>query len=208
MDALSADMEMEDLHAGLDEVDDEYCQDAENANLNTTGRGRESTSSLLNDSGDGDESTTKLLPPRPTGGIVMESPTEQQQRKRPKPVSLEPSQWSTGIFSFLSDPGYCVCGLFCPCAVGGVTMSKLDRGCCVPPCATYLCLWPCMGPIRRNRIRREYNIEGTCSEDVMTWLLLPLCAVCQEAREYDIRMMKAFEAFHKERWDMSRGNRR
>ncbi|PWA20669.1 hypothetical protein CCH79_00011597, partial [Gambusia affinis] len=72
------------------------------------------------------------------------------------------SDWSTNVCDCCDDCGICLCGAFIPCILGAMIAL-------------------------RTSIRSKYNIEGSVCDDWVVMACLPLCGLCQMAREQKMR---------------------
>uniref|UniRef100_A0A7S0WSS3 Uncharacterized protein n=1 Tax=Chlamydomonas leiostraca TaxID=1034604 RepID=A0A7S0WSS3_9CHLO len=110
--------------------------------------------------------------------------------------------WSTGFCDCCAAPGgwsRCCYSGWCPCLLAGDNFARMEPnavmcggswgGACLTYCAAEMCIGgPCIPQMMgRSYIRRKFGIQGSEFEDFMlTWCCSP-CALCQEAREIDIR---------------------
>ncbi|CAF1500650.1 unnamed protein product [Rotaria magnacalcarata] len=100
--------------------------------------------------------------------------------------------WNTGLFDCLDDKEICLMGLFCPCVL---FHSNVRR---TPSVITYRCpglqyalshiLCSCASNehFQRSNLTFAYSIPTTCNSWPVSIFCTP-CALCQEARELNIR---------------------
>ncbi|CAF0996560.1 unnamed protein product [Adineta steineri] len=103
-----------------------------------------------------------------------------------------PSEWNTGLCDCFDDTNICLYGLFCPCFLFGNNVKRtpsITTWRC--PCFLYgyniICL-NCWYIHKRQRlnIRLAYGLPSGCG-DCPTATFCGPCALCQEARELNIR---------------------
>jgi len=141
----------------------------------------------------------------PAGGIpslVLTPNAREPKRGR--------GEWSNGLFSCLGDAGTCLLATFAPCMLYSKNRSRLvhleQQGyahpsggdSCTPGCALYAVLFPqCLStfvasPLRR-RIRARYSISASSSsDDCLTTLFCPCCALEQESREISVEEARLY----------------
>ncbi|XP_027868424.1 cornifelin homolog [Xiphophorus couchianus] len=82
------------------------------------------------------------------------------------------------LFIYLSSKG--LCGAFIPCILGCKVAQDNGDSCCLP-------FLPGAMIALRTSIRSKYNIEGSVCDDWVVMACLPLCGLCQMAREQKMR---------------------
>ncbi|XP_058504133.1 cornifelin homolog [Solea solea] len=95
-------------------------------------------------------------------------------------VSPGRSEWNSNVCDCCDDCGICLCATFIPCILGCKVAQDNGDSCCVP------CLPGAMIALRTS-IRSRYQIEGSVCDDWVVMACLPLCGLCQMAREQKIR---------------------
>ncbi|XP_015254114.1 PREDICTED: cornifelin [Cyprinodon variegatus] len=90
------------------------------------------------------------------------------------------SEWSTSVFDCCDDCVICLCGAFIPCILGCNVARDNGESCCLP-------FLPGALIALRTSIRNKNNIEGSVCNDWLVMACLPLCGLCQMAREQKIR---------------------
>ncbi|XP_043972997.1 cornifelin homolog [Gambusia affinis] len=90
------------------------------------------------------------------------------------------SDWSTNVCDCCDDCGICLCGAFIPCILGCKVAQDNGDSCCLP-------FLPGAMIALRTSIRSKYNIEGSVCDDWVVMACLPLCGLCQMAREQKMR---------------------
>ncbi|XP_043935357.1 cornifelin homolog A-like [Protopterus annectens] len=95
-------------------------------------------------------------------------------------ASSQSSKWSSGVFDCCEDMSICLFGTFVPCILACQVAEKLDECCCLP----YL---PGTLLAMRTSIRERYHIPGTICDDWLMIYCCGYCALCQMAREMDMR---------------------
>ncbi|KAM8869660.1 LOW QUALITY PROTEIN: cornifelin homolog [Spinachia spinachia] len=90
-------------------------------------------------------------------------------------VSTAPSD-SSNMCDCCDDCGICLCATFIPCILGCKVAQDNGDSCCVSflPGAMFAL---------RTSIRGRYHIEGSVCDDWVIMACLPLCGLCQMARE-------------------------
>ncbi|KAM4735224.1 cornifelin homolog [Anableps anableps] len=88
--------------------------------------------------------------------------------------------WNTNVCDCCDDCGICLCGAFVPCILGCKVAQDHGDSCCVP-------FLPGAMIALRTSMRIKYNIEGSVCNDWVVMACLPLCGLCQLAREQKIR---------------------
>ncbi|KAL4657653.1 cornifelin [Arapaima gigas] len=95
-------------------------------------------------------------------------------------VTTQSSDWSSNLCDCCEDCGICLCGTFLPCILGCQVAQDHGETCCLgflPGAYTAL----------RTSIRAKYNISGSVCDDWLVMTCLPLCGLCQMAREQKMR---------------------
>ena len=95
--------------------------------------------------------------------------------------------WSSPLIPCTQDLLVCFFGALCPCALAASLWTKFQRQSdshCPVNCLLF-CVAPCMLCYARGKYRAKLSIAGSTGSDCMTVLCCPLCAICQEVREYD-----------------------
>ncbi|CAN9513777.1 unnamed protein product [Ophioblennius macclurei] len=95
-------------------------------------------------------------------------------------VSSGPSDWNSNLCDCCEDCGVCLCAALIPCVLACKVAQDHGESCCLP------CLPGAMIALRTS-IRQRYNIDGTVCGDWAVMACLPLCGLCQLAREQKMR---------------------
>ncbi|XP_064155100.1 cornifelin homolog [Anguilla rostrata] len=95
-------------------------------------------------------------------------------------LSSSPTDWSSNVCDCCDDCGICLCGAFLPCILGCKVAQDQGESCCLP-------FLPGALIALRTGIRGKYNISGSICDDWMIMSCLPLCGLCQMAREQKMR---------------------
>ncbi|KAG9337721.1 hypothetical protein JZ751_028218 [Albula glossodonta] len=90
------------------------------------------------------------------------------------------SEWSSNVCDCCEDCGICLCGTFLPCILGCKVAQDHGDSCCLP-------FLPGAFIALRTSIRNKYNIGGSICDDWIVMSCLPLCGLCQMAREQKMR---------------------
>ncbi|KAL6109220.1 cornifelin homolog [Pungitius pungitius] len=91
-------------------------------------------------------------------------------------VSNAQSDWSSNVCDCCDDCGICLCATFIPCILGCKVAQDNGDSCCLP-------FLPGAMIALRTSIRGRYHIEGSVCDDWVIMACLPLCGLCQMARE-------------------------
>jgi len=111
-------------------------------------------------------------------------------------MSSERRQWNAKLFGCAEDWNTCCRVFWFPCvehAEQGQFILERNRRVYWTDLSVYFILWfLCLewtvGALRREDIRRKYNISAEPYEDLVTHLFCHPCASCQESRQLRIRM--------------------
>ncbi|XP_068615609.1 cornifelin homolog [Brachionichthys hirsutus] len=95
-------------------------------------------------------------------------------------VTTGSSDWSSNVCDCCEDCGICLCAFFIPCILACKVSQDNGESCCLP------CLPGAMIALRTS-MRSRYNIGGSVCNDWAVMACLPLCGLCQMAREQRIR---------------------
>ncbi|XP_041650194.1 cornifelin homolog [Cheilinus undulatus] len=98
-------------------------------------------------------------------------------------VSSRSSDWSSNVCDCCEDCGICLCASFLPCILACQVAQDHGDSCC-------LAFLPGAMIALRTSIRSKYNIEGSVCDDWVVMACLPLCGLCQMAREQKARGLK------------------
>ncbi|XP_078507470.1 cornifelin homolog [Lissotriton helveticus] len=90
------------------------------------------------------------------------------------------TSWGTDLCDCCSDMEVCLCGTFCPCILACRVAGDFGECCCLP----YL---PGTLIALRTGIRERYRVEGSICCDWVVMACVPLCGLCQMARELKTR---------------------
>ncbi|XP_077978522.1 uncharacterized protein LOC144433974 [Glandiceps talaboti] len=95
-------------------------------------------------------------------------------------------EWSNGLFGCFGNCGLCAITYFVPCVTAGRNAEAVGES-----CIKYAILSMC-GPCGiyfsakiREKIREQKGIEGSFGNDCIMHWFCPLCALIQEAREFE-----------------------
>ena len=77
----------------------------------------------------------------------------------------------------------CLPGGFCMVQAAAVDKATKGESGKLVPCLLVCALDFIGGALNRERIRKEFNIEGTIVNSLLIWLCCGPCASCQEYRE-------------------------
>ncbi|XP_058865375.1 cornifelin homolog [Acipenser ruthenus] len=91
-------------------------------------------------------------------------------------VTNSTESWSSNVCDCCDDMGICLCGTFVPCILSCRVAEDYGE-CCLLPClpGTMLAM--------RTGMREKYHIQGSICDDWVVMFCLPLCGLCQMARE-------------------------
>ncbi|AWO96330.1 putative cornifelin [Scophthalmus maximus] len=95
-------------------------------------------------------------------------------------VSSGLSDWSSNVCDCCDDCGICLCATFIPCILGCKVAQDNGDSCCVP-------FLPGAMIALRTSMRSRYHIQGSVCDDWVVMACLPLCGLCQMAREQKMR---------------------
>ncbi|XP_019751618.1 cornifelin homolog [Hippocampus comes] len=90
------------------------------------------------------------------------------------------SDWSSNTLDCCDNCGICLCGTFLPCILECKVAQDHGESCC-------LAFLPSSSVALRTSIRHKYRIEGSVCKDWLVMACLPLCGLCQMAREQKMR---------------------
>ncbi|KII73093.1 Protein PLANT CADMIUM RESISTANCE 2 [Thelohanellus kitauei] len=98
-------------------------------------------------------------------------------------------QFRQGLFGCCLNPKNCCCSFFCPCITVGNTAVNVGDSyswCC---CLQLICPWaPAI--YLRDKVRHQYDIDGTFTEDVLVGLCCTCCSLAQTSVEVDVFMKR------------------
>ncbi len=89
--------------------------------------------------------------------------------------------FDNGIFSCFSDYRLCLLSFCLPCYTVGKNAEHLGDDCLLHGLLTAIGFG--FGPLLRWRLRQEKDIEGSMVMDVLVYIVVPCCALIQEAKE-------------------------
>ncbi|XP_069559838.1 cornifelin homolog [Brachyistius frenatus] len=95
-------------------------------------------------------------------------------------VSSELSDWNSNVCACCDDFSICLCATFVPCILGCKVAQDNRDSCCLP-------FLPGAMIALRTSMRSRYHIEGSVCDDWVVMACLPLCGLCQMAREQKMR---------------------
>uniref|UniRef100_A0ABM5GKJ3 Placenta-specific gene 8 protein-like n=1 Tax=Pogona vitticeps TaxID=103695 RepID=A0ABM5GKJ3_9SAUR len=95
---------------------------------------------------------------------------------QPQIVTVQRSDWQTGLFDCCDDCGVCLCGIFCPLCLGCQIASDMDE-CCFFGSSMAM----------RSVYRTKYGIPGSLLGDFCAVMCCGLCATCQLKRDINKR---------------------
>ncbi|XP_053287560.1 cornifelin homolog [Pleuronectes platessa] len=95
-------------------------------------------------------------------------------------VSPGMSDWSSNVCDCCDDCGICLCATFVPCILGCKVAQDNGDSCCIP-------FLPGAMIALRTSIRSRHHIQGSVCDDWVVMACLPLCGLCQMAREQKMR---------------------
>ncbi|XP_033959219.1 cornifelin homolog isoform X2 [Pseudochaenichthys georgianus] len=84
--------------------------------------------------------------------------------------------WRSNVCDCGEDCGICLCATFLPCILGCQVAQDHGESCCLP-------FLPGAMIALRTSMRDKYHIEGSVCDDWLIMGCLPLCGLCQMARE-------------------------
>ncbi|XP_042279249.1 cornifelin homolog isoform X1 [Thunnus maccoyii] len=90
------------------------------------------------------------------------------------------SDWSSNVCDCCEDCGICLCASFVPCILACKVAQDNGDSCCLP-------FLPGAMIALRTSMRSRYNIGGSVCDDWVVMACLPLCGLCQMAREQKMR---------------------
>ncbi|KAL3830754.1 hypothetical protein ACJIZ3_019556 [Penstemon smallii] len=136
----------------------------------------------------------------PTYGQPPPQPPPQNYNQQPAtgiPVQHGnlPGQWSTGLCDCFDDVPNCCMTCWCPCITFGRVAEIVDRGStsCGASGALYTliawvtgcaCIYSCL---YREKMRKQYMLQGDTCNDCLLHFFCESCALCQEHRELQNR---------------------
>ncbi|XP_053545958.1 cornifelin homolog A-like [Bombina bombina] len=106
--------------------------------------------------------------------------TNQPQGIQGMNVDSSKSTWGTEVTECCDDMGICLCGTFVPCILACRVAADFGECCCLPFIGGGVLAM-------RTGIRERYRIPGTICDDCICLTFCYPCAICQMARELDMR---------------------
>uniref|UniRef100_A0A3B3QAL0 Cornifelin n=1 Tax=Paramormyrops kingsleyae TaxID=1676925 RepID=A0A3B3QAL0_9TELE len=95
-------------------------------------------------------------------------------------MTSQSSEWSSNLCDCCQDCGIGLCGAFIPCVLGCKVAEDHGETCC-------LVFLPGALVALRTSIRDKYRISGSICGDWVVMSCVPLCGLCQMAREQRMR---------------------
>ncbi|CAL8340415.1 unnamed protein product [Gadus morhua 'NCC'] len=95
-------------------------------------------------------------------------------------VTSGSTDWSSNSCDCFEDCGICLCATFIPCILAIQVAQDNGDSCCVP-------FLPGAMIALRTSMRGRYRISGSVCDDWVVMACLPLCGLCQMAREQKMR---------------------
>ncbi|KAG5270943.1 hypothetical protein AALO_G00174090 [Alosa alosa] len=95
-------------------------------------------------------------------------------------ITTGSSSWNSNVCDCCEDCGICLCGAFLPCILACKVAQDHGDSCCLP-------FLPGAMIALRTSIRNQYGISGSICDDWIIMACLPLCGLCQMAREQKAR---------------------
>ena len=110
-------------------------------------------------------------------------------------------QFQHGIFGCFSDTRLCLLTFCVPCYTIGKNAEYLGEDCLLIGLLAALGL-P-FGPVVRWRLRQQKDLEGSMIVDSLLYMILPCCALIQEAKEIGWSLPEEIQNAGKKRGEAS-----
>nr|CAG8536303.1 342_t:CDS:2 [Entrophospora candida] len=115
----------------------------------------------------------------------MQQPTGAPPVKEVYDNNNGPREWRFGLFDCFADTNLFLKTFCCPCVTYGETKARMlnDESACLVNGLLYAFVGCVVGPLNRNEMRTQLNIEGSGAGDLCTHYCFSYCALIQENRE-------------------------